>query len=67
MLFQYVLLKLLGPSGKEAERVGVHSVKLFGHKSSSEQLGSNAFLHQLVRLHTHTHVMWPHFLPAGVD
>lgn len=55
VLFQYILLKFLGPSGKEAECVGVHTVKLFGHKSTSEQLSSSAFLYQLVR-HTHAHM-----------
>ena len=35
--------------GEETERVGVHAVRLFGYKSTAEQLTSTTFLQQLVR------------------
>ena len=46
---QYVLLKFLGPKVEGTERVGVHAVRLFGYKSTAEQLSSTTFLQQLVR------------------
>ena len=49
ILLQYVLLKFLGPRGEGTERVGVHTVRLFGYKSTAEQLSSTTFLQELVR------------------
>ena len=45
---RYVLFKFLGPMKEDAERVGVHCIKLYGHKTSSEEIQRRVLLSQLV-------------------
>ncbi len=45
---QYVMFKFLGPTKEDAERVGVHCIKLYGHRTSTEEMHKRTFRSKLV-------------------
>ena len=45
---KYLLLKLLGPAKESAERIGVHSVQVYSHRTTTEEIEKIAFLKKMV-------------------
>ena len=51
---QYILIKFLGTVGADAERMGVHCIKVYGYSLSQEDIGRAAFVDRLVCVHDAT-------------